>query len=150
MKFPRQLRPFRGSFDFAPYAGVFFVFIIFIVLQSSVIYQPGLQIDLPRAEGLPGIEGPVLVVVVDATGQTFFDNQIIDEKSLQTALRTELRQMGGAATLIIQADASVKYAQLLRLSTLAREAGVQKALLATRPAPASQPMAVTTNSAKQR
>lgn len=145
MKFPRQYKPFRGSFDFAPYMGVFFLFIIFVVLQSSVVYQPGVQVDLPRAEGLPGIEGPVLVAVVDATGQIFYDNQVIEEKALQTALRSELRRVGQGATLIIQADGSVKYDQLLRLSTLAREAGVQKALLATRPAPTGQPVSAGTN-----
>jgi len=37
MKFPRQLRPFRGSFDFAPYAGVFFKFKQFVVLQYYLI-----------------------------------------------------------------------------------------------------------------
>ena len=149
MKFPRQNKPFRGSFDFAPYMGVFFLFIIFVVLQSSVVYQPGVQVDLPRAEGLPGIEGPVLVAVVDATGQIFYDNQIIEEKALQTALRSELRRLGQSATLIIQADGNVKYDQLLHLSTLAREAGVQKALLATRPPPTGQPLIVSTNSIRK-
>lgn len=148
MKFPRQLRPFRGSFDFAPYAGVFFIFILFVVLQSSVIYQPGVQVDLPRAEGLPGIKGPVLVAVVDASGQIFYDNQIIEEKALQTALRTDLRRLGQPATLIIQADGNVKYDQLLHLSTLAREAGIKQALLATRPAPTVQPPTVSTNKLK--
>lgn len=148
MKFPRQNKPFRGSFDFAPYMGVFFLFILFSVLQSSVIYQPGVQVDLPRAEGLPGIEGPVLVAVVDATGQIFYNNQVIGEKALRTALRSELRRLGQPATLIIQADANVKYSQLLHLSALAREAGVQKALLATRPAPTGQPVTVSTNRTK--
>lgn len=151
MKFPRQLRPFRGSFDFAPYAGVFFIFILFVVLQSSVIYQPGVQVDLPKAEGLPGIEGPVLVAVVDASGQIFYDNQIIEEKALQTALRAALRRLGRSATLVIQADGNVKYDQLVHLSTLAREAGIEKALLATRPAAEVQPAPVTvsTNKMKQ-
>ncbi len=145
MKFPRQLRPFRGSFDFAPYAGVFFVFMLFIVLQSSVIYHPGVQVDLPKAEGLPGITGPVLVAVVDASGQIFYDNQIIGEKALQAALRADLLRLGKPATLVIQADGNVKYDQLLHLSTLAREAGVEKALLATRPAAAVLPVAASTN-----
>ncbi len=148
MKFPRQLRPFRGSFDFAPYAGVFFIFLLFVVLQSSVIYHPGVPVDLPRAEGLPGIKGPVLVTVVDADGQIYYDNQIIEEKALQTALRAELLRLGQPATLIIQADGKVKYDQLLHLSTLAREAGIEKALLATRPAPAVQPLTVSTNKPK--
>lgn len=148
MKFPRQLRPFRGSFDFAPYAGVFFIFLLFVVLQSSVIYQPGVPVDLPKAEGLPGIQGPVLVAVVDASGLIYYDNQIIGAKALQTALRAELRRLGQPATLIIQADGNVKYDQLLHLSTLAREAGIQKALLATRPAPGVLPATISTNQTK--
>jgi biopolymer transport protein ExbD len=148
MKFPRQLRPFRGSFDFAPYAGVFFIFLLFVMLQSSVIYQPGVTVDLPKAEGLPGIKGPVLVAVVDASGQIYYDNQIIGEKALQTALRAELLRLGQPATLVIQADRNVKYEQLLNLSTLAREAGIQQALLAARPAPGARPVTLGTNSSK--
>lgn len=140
MKFPRQVRTFRGSFDFAPFAGVFFLFIIFALLQSSVVYQPGVKINLPQADALPGVEGPVLVAAVDASGQIFYDNQVTDEATLQKSLRSELRKIGQPTTLIIQADQNVPYAKILHLSTLAREAGVHKALLATRPPPAVLPV----------
>lgn len=146
MRFPRQARAFRGTFDFAPFAGVFFLVVIFIALQASVVYQPGVQIDIPVVKDQPGLEGPVLVAALDSSGQIYFDNQLISERALQQALRTELKRLGRPATLVIQADKAVEYEKIVRLSTLAQEAGIKRALLATRPnATAVQPATVVTN-----
>jgi len=146
MRFPRQVRAFRGTFDFAPFAGVFFIMVIFVVLQSSVVYQPGVEIDIPVIKDQAGVEGPVLVAALDSSGQIYFDNQITSEKALLSSLRSELKRLGRPATFVIQADRSVEYAKIVRLSTLAQEAGIKRALLATRPNAVVQPVVnVVTN-----
>jgi biopolymer transport protein ExbD len=52
MKFPRNVRIFRGQLDAAPFACVFFLLLIFIIM-GTLVYTPGVRIKLPAANGLP-------------------------------------------------------------------------------------------------
>src|ERR1035441_8866734 len=65
MKFPRNARIARGQLDVAPFAAVFFLLVIFMLL-GSLVYTPGarLQLQLPRADGLAGTDKPTVSVVI--------------------------------------------------------------------------------------
>jgi biopolymer transport protein ExbD len=143
MKFPRNARIFRGQLDAAPFAAVFFLLVIFMML-GSLVYTPGarLELQLPRAEGLPGTDKPTVSVAVDADGRLYYENQWIEENDLRGRLREAARKSPEPLTLVIQADKSVSYETCLRIALLARDAGISEALLATLPrayaAPASR------------
>ena len=143
MKFPRNARIFRGQLDAAPFAAVFFLLVIFMML-GSLVYTPGarLQLQLPRADGLPGTDKPTVSVAVDGDGRLYYENQWIEESELRDRLREAAKKSPEPLTLVVQADKSVSYETCLRLALLAREAGISEALLATLPrayaAPASR------------
>lgn len=139
MRFPRQARIFRGQMDAAPFAGVFILLVIFLVFKSSLVYGPGVSIDLPAAADAAGVDGPTLVVVVDRSGQMYYRNQIVQEADLKTELRADMLALKGAATVVIQADKAVSYDVIVRLGKLASEAGARKAVMATRPNLLSSP-----------
>ena len=132
MKFPRNARIFRGQLDAAPFASVFFLLLMFLWL-AALVYTPGVRLDLPTANGLPGIDKAPLRVAVDASGRLFYENQIIIESELKNRLREAVRDATEPVTLVILADKNVSYETIVRLSTLAREAGLADALLATLP-----------------
>jgi biopolymer transport protein ExbD len=131
MKFPRNTKLFRGQLDAAPFASVLFVFIILLLVQSSLVFTPGVAVKLPETVDLPGTANPKAIVTVDDTGQIYFENQVSDDQALKDKLGVA-RQRHEALTLVIQADRGTKYDVLMRLAMLAREAGVNEVLLATR------------------
>ncbi len=148
MRFPRNTRIFRGQLDVAPLAGVLFLLVIFLLLNTSLVFVPGVEIQLPQAANLPGIDGPTVVVAIDESGQFYFDNQAIDESSLVQKLRAEVvaskppaqsvldlplkrGEARESVTLVVKADAKVRYQVLTRLWLLAREAGITNVLQAT-------------------
>jgi biopolymer transport protein TolR len=130
MKFPRNTRLLRNPFDIAPVAAVFFLLVIFVML-GTLLPTPGLQ--LPLAQDLPGTAQPSVAVAVDAGGRLFFANQIVSEAQLKSSLTNAVSQSKEPLTLVINADKSVTYEQLVRLTLLAHDAGIQNALLATTP-----------------
>jgi len=136
MRFPRNVRIFRGQLDPAPYAGVFFLLVILLLLSSSLVFTPGVRIHLPEAVNLPGADNPTVLVAVDEGGQLYFKNQVLDQEQLTGKLSEAAGQSKEPLTLIIQADKNVKYEVLVQLSLLARSVGIKEALLATRPPPA--------------
>jgi biopolymer transport protein ExbD len=140
MRFPRNARIFRGQLDFAPFASVFFLLVIFLML-GGLVYTPGVRVQLPLADDLPGTDQPTVTVAVDASGRLFFRNQLIEAEQLQSRLRAEVAQTGTSLTLVVQADKDLTQDKLERLLSLARAAGIQEALLARLPRLVNSPVA---------
>lgn len=110
-----------------------FLLVIFLLLNSSFVFVPGVAIHLPEAANLPGTAQPTLAVVVDQGGQYYFDNQIADAAQLEAKLRDAVARAREPLTLVVQADENVNYRVLAQLWLIARSAGVNDLLQATRP-----------------
>jgi biopolymer transport protein ExbD len=139
MKFPRNARIFRGQLDMAPFAGVLFLLVIFLML-SALIYTPGgVPLRLPRTEDLPGPDKPTIAVGVDANGRLYFENLSTNEAGVTSALQKAAASPEQPMTLILMADKAVTYDTLVHLWALARNAGISNVVLATLPRPFSAP-----------
>jgi biopolymer transport protein ExbD len=135
MKFPRTAKIFSGQVDAAPFAGVFFLLVLFGVLLGLLVYTPGVKINLPDAADLPGTDRATLAVAVDSGGKFYFDNQLLPEAQLKSRLADAAKKSAEPLTLLVQADKTVSYDTIIRLALLARDAGMKEAVLATRPNP---------------
>lgn len=133
MRFPRNTKLFRGQLDAAPFASVLFVFIILLLVQSSLVFTPGIAVRLPEAVDLSGTTNPKVVVTVDDGGQIYFENQVSDERALKERLSAASNRTKDPVTLLIQADRGAKYDVLVRLAMTARDAGIREVFFATRP-----------------
>jgi biopolymer transport protein ExbD len=140
MKFPRNSRLLHSPFDMAPFAAVLFLLVIFLML-GALAPMSGLPLRLPVADNLPGTDKPTVTVAVDANGRFYFANQIVTEARLKSALTNAVQKSREplTLTLVIQADKTVTYDQLIHLTLLARGAGIQNALLATLPRAVTAP-----------
>ena len=132
MKFPRNAKIIRSHFDVAPFAAVFFVLLVFLML-SALLPTPGIPLQPPVADNLPGTDQPVVAMAVDASGNLYFQNQIVTERVLANSLIVATNTIHAPITLVIHADKSVSYETLAHLSLLARQCGITNALLATLP-----------------
>jgi len=137
MKFPRHTRSLRSPFDVAPFAAVFFLLLIFLML-GTLLPVPGIPLQLPATENspgkdFPGTERPTVSVAVDAGGRLYFASQIVTGTQLKSELIAAAKKSREPLTLVIHADQTVTYEQLIRLTLLARDAGIQHTLLATLP-----------------
>jgi biopolymer transport protein ExbD len=132
MKFPRNARIFRGQLDAAPFVAVFFLLVMFLML-GSLMYTPGVNLDLPLAEDLPSTDKPTVSVAIDSSGRYYYDNQQVQEKQLVTSLTQAASASAQPLTLVMYADRAVTTEMLIRLSMVARSAGITNGLLATLP-----------------
>ena len=133
MRFPHNARIYRGQIDAAPFLGVFFLLIIFLLLNSSLVFTPGVPITLPEGVNLPGTDKPTAVVAVDPSGHFYFENQLCDEARLKERLQAAVQRSPEPVTLVVQADKDAKVEVLARLGMLARSLGIRDMLQAVRP-----------------
>lgn len=132
MRFPRHARILPGQFSAAPLASVFLLLLIFVMLGTHT-YVPGVLVQLPAADDLPGTDRPTVTVALDADNRLYFKNQLITEADLKLRLEEAVKNSAEPLTLVVQADGAVTHANLVRLDLLARDAGIREALHAVRP-----------------
>ena len=142
MKFPRNSKILRSQFDVAPFAAVFFLIVIFLMLGALMpVSGLHMQLNPPAADSLPGVNGRTVAMAVDSAGRTYYENRLVNESQLKTSLRVAVASRPEPLTLVIHADRSVTYEQLTHLSLLAREPsiGITNILLATLPRVTDKP-----------
>jgi biopolymer transport protein ExbD len=98
------------------------------------IKLPGTRLELPEDAGFVGAPNPVVVVGLNLNGQIFFQHQLIQRGALQRRLAEMVEKWGGDVTLVLQADKKVPLEEIIRLSEVARKAGITQTMrIATRP-----------------
>ncbi len=134
MKLPRRAKILCGLPDAAALACVVFLTVILLMLTSSLVYTPGVRVELPPATApLPGAQHPSVIVALDRSGQLYYQNQLLDEEVLKERLAAEVKRARTGLTLVLQADKAVAYEVIVRVAQLARDAGIKETFLATRP-----------------
>jgi biopolymer transport protein ExbD len=129
-RFRPRRRLFSGPLDSVPLVNVVLLLVLFLIIHSSYVVQPGITVDLPAAPFVSGAHYGAMVVTVSQEGLVFFNDE-----------RTTLEGLGAAfsqaafdqpdSTLVIEADAQVRNATLVRIYNMAMSAGVKKVVLAT-------------------
>mgnify|MGYP002631064732 CR=1 FL=1 len=136
MRFPRNAKIFRGQLDAAPFAGVFFLLVIFLMLNSMLVSVPGVRIELPQSGNVSGVVGPKVVVAIDRNGQIYFQNQSLSDAELKEQLRgavLKARQAQQELVVLALVDKNVSSQTWVHFAELANDAGVKEVLQVTRP-----------------
>ncbi|MGC8828196.1 MAG: ExbD/TolR family protein [Verrucomicrobiia bacterium] len=89
--------------------------------------------DLPVSNPFVGAGGFAIYALVDPNGLIYFENQVIEETQLRIKLSSIVQKAKEPLTLVIIADKSVPYEFIVKLGSIARSAGINRLLLATRP-----------------
>lgn len=134
MSLPTHARMFAGRLDAAPFVGVFFLLVMFLLLLTHLAPVPGVAVKLPEA-GLPerAVGPDWLVVVMDDAGRLYFNQQITTEARLREDLVGKLKGADAPGTVVLQAGASVRLQDVVSFYSLCRQAGIEDVKLQTRP-----------------
>lgn len=137
MRLHVQSKLVKGPMDSTPLVDVVFLLLIFLVLSSPLVLQPGIgmvelqQSSVPSTASFQG-----LVVTVTRDNLIFFNNQLTSLDKLRESLRVMAAQFP-RQELVIKADRQVPHGTVVQIMSLALEAGVTAINWATRPEIAS-------------
>lgn len=116
-----------------PLIDVVFQLIIFFLLSSSFVLQPGLRVELPAAHVPEGEKpaGPSVSILRD--GRIFFDDREVTMAGLPEVL-SRYRMSDEHPMLIIKADRKTAHGTVVEVMSLARKTGFDRISIATKPA----------------
>ncbi len=132
MKF-RELRRVRAEPGMTAMIDIIFLLLLFFVLSSSFVLQPGVKVELPRTVTQ---EHPVrkdLILIISRDKRVFLNNDQVPLKSLWGRLIEELK-VQPEGLMIIRADKGVPHGLVVQVMDIAKQAGALRMSIATAPA----------------
>ena len=128
MRFKGHLEFEKGQLDIAPLIDVVFLLLIFFMLTSSYIFQPGIKINLPKAVTSEVIRERDLVITVSAENLIYLNDHSVSLKELESHLE---KAAGKGWPLLIKADRKASLGKVVRIWDMSREAGLTQINIAT-------------------
>ena len=129
---------FRGrhkhlaAFSYASLTDVILQLLIFFLLSSSFVVQPGIKVLLPKAEAGEADNRQDVIISLTEQGAVFVNNEQVTMETLgprlAMALGSKLDQ-----TVIINADRTVNLQNAVQVMDIAKGVGATKFLIATQP-----------------
>ena len=136
---PRK-RVYFGVIDAAAFIDLVLLVIIFLLMSSSFVIQPGVTVHLPASDFVSGTQYGDMVVTLTREGMVFFNDERTSIEGLAPAFE-KVAQSRNAQSLLIEADGTVQHQTLVEIYNKAMQAGFEKVTYATRIQPAA-PQAV--------
>jgi len=129
--FRSRLRPARGPVEAVSLVNVVLLLLLFFMLNSGYVLQPGLVLDLPEAVFTAGARYGALVVTLTQEGMVFFNDERTTLEGLESGFAQAVFEQP-EATLMIEADARVNHGTLVQIYNMAAASGIHKVVMATR------------------
>lgn len=132
MRFKRHYQIIKGELNLTPLVDVIFLQLIYFMLTSSFIMQPGIKIKLPQATTTQTIQKGEIFVSISENGIIFYKGQPITIKELEEVFKRE-KGRNRQLTLVIKADRNVKHGRVVEVMDAGRKQGIDKIAIATMP-----------------
>ena len=128
MKFKRRAFLETGQLDIAPLIDIIFLLLVFFMLTSSFIFQPGIKINLPKVFTSEVIQRENLIIVVTEDNTLHINERRIDHDELSSRLKIAAKE---SKPILIKADRKASLGKVVEVWDLCRSEGIRKINIAT-------------------
>lgn len=125
-------KPKKVTLNITSLVDVLFILIIFFTISSTFLEQPGLKLELPKAQSSETQKVDKAVLYIDESANLFFMNQPVTLENLGEKLKSAM-ETNVNKSLIISADKSVHHGLVVQVMDIARSNGVEKLVISTTP-----------------
>lgn len=132
MQFKRKQRSVAPP-DITALIDVVFLLLIFFMLSTTFIINPGININLPEssAEEIK-MEKQKMIVTISKEGEIYVEDKKIDRDTLKVMFH-DIVETSKESTVIISADEKTSHGVVVAVMDLAKLSGVTKLAIETEP-----------------
>lgn len=128
-RFKRNSRFEPTHIDMVPMVDCIMVLLIFLMISSAFVNDPGIEVQKPDVSGTPAADQNILLIAIAADNRIFFDGQEIQVD--QVAALVKQAAVGKAPSLVIRADTACSHGVFSQVYTEAKRAGILHVQFAT-------------------
>jgi len=138
MKFRRRVAIFSGQLELTPLVDVVLLLLIFFVLSSRYLTNPGIEVEVPESVATTNPEATDLVITITQSNAVYFRGTLISPVGDFEALHTELKKIKLAnpetpPRIIINADEKVPWGRVVQIMDITWVEGFPTRVIGTRP-----------------
>ncbi len=115
--------------NITPMVDIMLVLLIIFMVTAHFVSQTGVKVNLPNAANSKANEEKAPVLVIDKFGNFYLEGKKTTIENIKFFLKSE--NSSGYGKLVIKADKSVVYSQVIKAIDAAKSAGINKISLAT-------------------
>jgi biopolymer transport protein ExbD len=123
MRYPRNVKIFRGGVDAAPFAGLFFATMLFMVLFHSHVFFPGVPIAFSDGEEPAALSDRGIEVLADRSVR--FLGKVFDPAAFREELKERAKLGDMPDRVVLASEPGAPEEAVARVENLLTEAGVQ-------------------------
>lgn len=116
-----------------PLIDVVFLLLIFFMISTTFITNPGIKVQLPLASSKSTINTKPIEVVITRENRIFLDGKSLSLERLQETIIQKKRGSIKDQVLILKADGQVQHRLVVNVLDIAKQAGIKKLSIATEP-----------------
>ena len=109
---------------------VVLLLLIFFMLTTSFVEQPGMKLDLPETKNSKGESTGELEISVTDDGSIFINGNSVHIDELKDQIDVIMQSMDNKS-LILKADKTVQHGTVVKIMDIARSVGLQKIIIAS-------------------
>jgi len=115
--------------DMVPMVDCVMVLLIFLMISSAFVHDPGIEVQKPDVGGSTVSEQNLLLIAISADNRIFFDGQQI--RTDQVAGLVKQAAIGRSPALVIRADRGCSHGTFAEVYAEAKRAGIKHVEFAT-------------------
>jgi len=130
MRFKGRMELEHGlkQIDIAPLIDIVFQLLIFFMLTSSFIMQPGIKVNLPNAVTSETVKAENIEILVTSENVTYLNGKVVTNNELKASLKQAAKR---SQTMLIKADRRASLGRVVEIWDMARDTGVTQINIAT-------------------
>lgn len=128
MRFKRHVELEKGQLDVTPLINVVLQLLIFFILTSNFVFQPGIKVNLPKAVTSEVVQDKSLILLVTADNHIYLNDRLITMPELSSRLKVAAKEN---KPLLIKADRRTYLDKVVAVLDLCRREGVSQINIAT-------------------
>jgi biopolymer transport protein ExbD len=111
---------------------VMFILLIFFMVTSTFLEQPGMKLELPEAKTATVERIEKLVIFIDPDERIFVNDRPVTIDRLEQQLHETLGKKPDVP-LVLRADQNVPHGLVVRVMDIAKKIGIRRIVIATKP-----------------
>ena len=118
----------KGQLDMAPLIDVIFQLLIFFMVTSNFVVQPGIKVSLPKAISSEVIRTDNVIIALTGQDLLFYNDEPITIQDLMPKIRQAAQEN---QSVLLKADTRASLGRVVEIWDLCREYGVPQISIAT-------------------
>ena len=109
---------------------VLFILIIFFAVSSTFLEQPGIELELPKAESSESFTTQKVILYIDKNNNLFLNDQMISTNTMIEEIR-KIGELSPDNSIVLKADKQVSHGNIIEIMDILRKNKIYKIVIST-------------------